>query len=130
MPTPLEVCIDSAFASQASKAAYDGGASRIELCSQMNLDGLTPSINEIKEARQSFFKTGLMVMIRPRAGDFSYRLDEVKQMFQSIQEAKNVDADGIVFGILKHESINIEATREIVTLAKSLGLSYNFSPCL
>lgn len=126
MPIPLEVCIDSAFASQAAQAAYDGGASRIELCSQMHLDGLTPSKNEIKEARQSFLKAGLMVMIRPRAGDFTYSLDEVKQMFQDIQEAKNAGADGIVFGTLEHNSINPETTREITAMAKSLGLSTTF----
>ncbi len=126
MVIPLEVCIDSAFAAQAAQAAYEGGANRIELCSHMNLDGLTPSIVEIKAARKAFLKPGLMVMIRPRADNFIYNLYELKQMQQQVQDAKDVGADGVVFGILKHSSINLEATREIVTLAKSLGLTTTF----
>ncbi len=126
MPIPLEICIDSTFAAQAAKAAFDGGASRIELCSQMNLNGLTPSIPEMKEARESFPKSGLMVMIRPRDGNFVYSMAEQKQIFKSIQDAKDAGADSVVFGILEHGSINLEATREIINLAKSLSLSTTF----
>ena len=65
-------------------------------------------------------------MIRPRAGDFSYSLGEQKQILQNIQEAKNAGADGIVFGALKDNKIDIELTEKITNLAKSLGLSTTF----
>ena len=123
MSISLEVCIDSA---QAAKAAFDGGANRIELCSQMNLDGLTPSIEEITQARKAFPKLGLMVMARPKAGDFIYSLAEQKQIIQNIQEAKHAGADGVVFGILEGHAIHLEATQGIIQLTKSLGLSTTF----
>jgi copper homeostasis protein len=122
----LEVCIDSAFAAQAAKAAYEGGASRIELCSQMKHDGLTPSLNEIKEARQVFPKPGLMVMIRPRTGNFVYNSSELEQMQQQIQHAKNAGADGIVFGALQEKNLDYSSTRDLTQLAKSLNLSVTF----
>jgi copper homeostasis protein len=126
MPIALEICIDAAFAHQASQAAYEGGASRIELCSQMNLDGLTPSIQEIELARKAFPKPGLMVMIRPRAGDFVYSSSEIKQMLQSIKDSKDAGANGVVLGVLKNHQINTAVTRELVELAQSLELSVTF----
>jgi copper homeostasis protein len=123
---PLEVCIDSAFTQQAAKAAFEGGALRIELCSQMNFDGLTPSAEEIKVARATFGNPGLMVMIRPRAGDFTYTREEQKQMFQDIQMAKDHGADGVVLGALKENQIDVALTRALTQYAKSFGLAVTF----
>ena len=53
-------------------AAYTGGASTIELCGEMQFDGLTPPKESIIVARKIFQRNGVMVMIRPRKGDFSY----------------------------------------------------------
>jgi copper homeostasis protein len=122
----LEVCIDSAFSQGAAQAAFEGGASRIELCSRMNFDGLTPSIQEIQLARAAFGNPGLMIMIRPRTGNFMYTREEQKQIFQDIQIAKHHGADGVVFGALKENRIDIEVTRALTHHAKSLGLSVTF----
>jgi copper homeostasis protein len=123
---PLEVCIDVAHVTQAARAAYDGGATRIELCSQMSLDGLTPSQEAIQQARQAFAHSGLMVMIRPRAGNFAYTNHEQEQMFTSIKNAHAAGADGVVFGVLQGDAINVEATQALTQHAKSLGLSITF----
>lgn len=125
-PIPLEICINAAHVKQAAKAASYGNADRIELCSQMDVGGLTPSTEAIKLARQAFPKPGLMVMIRPRAGDFVYSLREQRQMFANIHDAKAAGADGVVLGALKDDAIDVDLTKNLVQEAQSLGLSVTF----
>ena len=107
----VEVCINSdniKNVQNSVSAAYDGGASTIELCSQMQCEGLTPIKSHIIKARKAFQdRNGLMVMIRPRKGDFSYSNAELVQMQQQIQIAADLGADGVVFGILQKSTNNI-----------------------
>ena len=74
----VEICINSDSEQKIADsvgAAYFGGASRVELCSAMHLEGLTPTIEQIKLARKAFKeRPGLNVMIRPRTRDFCYNL--------------------------------------------------------
>ena len=67
----LEVCAGDLTSAQ---AAAQGGAQRIELCSALQLDGLTPSAETIEGARR-IEGLKLHVLIRPREGDFVYDLD-------------------------------------------------------
>lgn len=66
----FEVCIDS----PAGLTACAGLVDRIELCSALDLGGLTPDPGLIALAQQSGLPCH--VMIRPRAGDFCYDLAE------------------------------------------------------
>lgn len=92
----IEVCTYSA--ESVAKAA-EGGANRCELCSAIPEGGCTPSAGEIWKARQ-IPGIKLMVMIRPRGGDFLYTDDEIDIMIKDIDNAKNLGADGVVFGCL------------------------------
>ncbi len=68
MESVIEVCA----ASLASvKAAAQGGAARIELCSALSEGGVTPSAGLISMARK-VEGVKLHVLIRPRGGDFVY----------------------------------------------------------
>jgi len=62
----FEVCVDSA---EAAMAAEEGGAHRVELCSDLLEGGLTPSHGTIRVARERL-QIGIMAMVRPRGGDF------------------------------------------------------------
>ena len=59
--------------------AEKNGANRIELCSRLDLDGLTPHRNMIKDVINSV-KIPVKVMIRPRAGNFVYHDQELDVM--------------------------------------------------
>lgn len=74
------------------RAALTGGADRLELCSALDLGGLTPSPGLMRHA----VATGLpvMVMIRPRAGDFIWSPDEVAVMQADIDAARRAGAAG------------------------------------
>lgn len=113
----LEVCVDS-YTSMVT--AKDAGADRIELCSALNIGGLTPSYGLMKKAKE-IKDIEIFVMIRPRSGDFLYNCDEFATMKQDIGIAKQMGFDGIVTGILLRDGrIDIDRMSELVKIAYPL----------
>jgi copper homeostasis protein len=92
----LEICVDDAAGVDAAVA---GGADRIELCSALELGGLTPSAALLDHA----LGTGcpIHMMIRPRAGGFVYSEDDVALMVEEIGRAVAGGAAGVVVGALR-----------------------------
>src|SRR5215471_14747029 len=119
-PVVLEVCADSV---DSALAANRGGAHRIELCSNLLEGGVTPSAGLISTVR-SKISVALYVMIRPRGGDFCYTADEFETMEQDVATAKQLGADGIVFGILKQDgNVDSGRTRRLLETARPLKTS-------
>jgi copper homeostasis protein len=118
----LEVCVDSL---ESALAAEQGGATRVELCSGLAEGGITPSAGLIATVRQKISIT-LHVMIRPRPGDFYYSSDEFGAMQRDVLMAKQLGADGVVFGILDLDgSVDIARTRQLVDLAAPLQSTFH-----
>jgi copper homeostasis protein len=106
----LEVCCGSL--DDAIQAEL-GEADRIELCSALFLGGLTPSAGTIIEARRRL-RIPFLAMVRPRAGGFCYSAPEMDVMVRDTENAIELGADGVVFGILKENgTIDIERSRQI-----------------
>ena len=100
-------------------------ADRVEFCDEFKAGGITPSIENTQKARALFSKE-LLVMIRPRGGDFNYSEAEFKEMKHSILEIKNTGIDGFVFGILdQNNNIDFQRNTELVTLAGPLPCSFH-----
>jgi len=123
----VEICIrcdDRDNVHRDVQAAFAGDAARIELCGQMQDDGLTPAEELIGEARAVFPRDGLLVMVRPRAGDFFYETEEVREMERQIQRAANIGADGVVMGALRKSDnrLDREVLAELVGVGKVHGL--------
>jgi len=98
----LQDCVDACRA----------GADRIELCSTIELGGLTPSIGLLESAKQ-FVPVPIMAMIRPRAGGFCYSDLEFETMLADIERMKR--ADGYVFGCLTADwIIDIDKCKTLV----------------
>ncbi len=116
----LEACVNSALSAM---EAQKGGADRVELCENMSDGGCTPSAGAIRLARERL-SIGLFVMIRPRGADFLYSEDEFLIMKQDIRVAKELGADGVVFGILNPDG-TLDARRmgELVELARPMGIT-------
>ncbi|EKM61594.1 uncharacterized protein PHACADRAFT_248282 [Phanerochaete carnosa HHB-10118-sp] len=92
--------------------AVKGGADRLELCGNLALGGgTTPSVGLYKAVREAVPNVPLMVMIRPRVGDFVYTKFELQVMLEDISVFNALKADGVVFGALtKDAAIDIKAT--------------------
>jgi len=89
------------------------GANRIELCSELQFDGLTPSF-ELMQKTCSVLKIPVMAMIRPRAGNFVYSEEEIVQMKSEIDLAKKTGVFGVVFGLLTSDNKIDEKNTEIL----------------
>ena len=89
----LEVCVDSA---QGLAAAIDGGADRIELCSALEIGGLTPSFGLLRTAASS--RVPVVAMIRPRGGDFCFDEAETQLMLHEIDAVAGAGLQGVVRG--------------------------------
>ena len=81
---------------EAIKAELDG-ADQIELCSRLDLDGLTPDFDIIKRVLHSI-KIPVKVMIRCRGGNFSYNEMEISQMIFEIQKCKSIGVNEVTLG--------------------------------
>lgn len=103
--------------------AQQGKADRIELCDNPGEGGTTPSWGMMEIVRR---KTNLdiMVMIRPRGGDFCYSKDEFEVMKTDVIAAKRAGADGVVLGILTHSG-RIDSLRctELIQLARPMTVT-------
>ncbi len=123
----VEVCINSDCIQNVGdsvKSAVLGGASRIELCSAMHYDGLTPKAERVIEARNSLEgQVSLMVMIRPRPGDFIYSKEEIREMHNQIKIASDAGADGVAFGVLKKH----DSCLDLISLNKLMQVSANYN---
>jgi copper homeostasis protein len=118
----LEVCVDSI---ESALAADRGGADRIELCSSLLDGGLTPSAGVISTVL-SHVSLGVFVMIRPRSGDFCYSANEFKAMQQDVLTAKQLGADGIVFGILLEDGrVDSERVQQLIEVARPLKVTFH-----
>ncbi len=107
----LEACVETL---EEALKARELGAHRIELCSRLDLDGLTSSEELISQVCAAL-AIPVMVMIRPRAGDFVYTGEEIEGMLRDIDKVKTMGASGIVFGVLTPEK------RVAVTLCRRLA---------
>jgi len=117
-----EACVETF---EEAVLAEKRGANRIELCSDLINDGLTPSF-ELMNKTISNLKIPVMVMIRPRAGNFIYSEDEIAQMKSEIDLAKKAGASGIVFGLLTPENaIDIKNTKILADYASPLPVTFH-----
>lgn len=101
------------------------GVDRIELCSALSADGLSPSHGMVKWA-VDHAQMPVMVMIRPREGDFIYNDQELAVMLDEVSWAKTCGAEGIVVGVLTSDNqVNIPAMKRIVQLAYPMEVTFH-----
>lgn len=110
----LEICIDSF---DGMIGAYFSGADRVEICSALTLDGLTPSAGLVDICCE-YEDIEKFVMVRPRPGHFTYDDFEIGQMKATIMAFKDKPIDGFVLGVLdEYGHLDIETMKELVYLA-------------
>ncbi|MDR0483967.1 MAG: copper homeostasis protein CutC [Alphaproteobacteria bacterium] len=96
VPYIIESCCEN-FSE--SLIAQSNGATRIELCENLAVGGITPSYGNIKLSVDKL-SIPTFVMIRPRGGNFVYNENEVNIMLHDINVCKSLSVSGVVFGTL------------------------------
>ena len=105
--------------------AENRGADRIELCSRLDLDGLTPS-KELVETLVNDLTIPIKVMVRPRSGDFCYNDEEIMQMHNDILDFKTLGVFGVVFGVLRHDkSVNVNIVNDLVSTSNGMDITFH-----
>ncbi|MEQ9635703.1 MAG: copper homeostasis protein CutC [Devosia marina] len=108
--TLLEVCVDTA---EGLAAAIVGGADRVELCSVLELGGLTPYAGLMALAGRA--PVPVRAMIRPRAGDFVFTAGDLEAMLGDIEAARQAGLSGVVLGAsLPNGRLDIEKLERLV----------------
>lgn len=129
-PIELEVCIETrteAGVREAVRAAAEGGATRVELCSQMERSGLTPALAHVRAARAADTRPALLAMARPRDDDFRATPDDARAMVHLVERLGGAGADGVVLGLLTPGGeVDLEAVAPLVARAHALGLLVTF----
>jgi copper homeostasis protein len=114
----LECCVDSV---ESALNAAKGGASRLELCSNLIIGGTTPDVALVKEIRK-YTDIRIHALIRPRFGDFCYTEHEMEIMKLQIRNLKAAGVEGVVIGVLD-ENGNLDILKIQELLQETTGLS-------
>ena len=122
----MSILIEAAVESLSDAlAAVAGGADRLELCADLDAGGTTPDRSVIADvlARVS---VPVLVMIRPRPGDFVYTRAELDRMRDDIAIALDLGASGVVVGALDASGrVDTTATRELLAVSRGRPVTFH-----
>lgn len=115
----LEVCVscpDSLI------GAIEGGADRIELCSAVEVAGITPTPGLVMMARKA--PMPVHALIRPRGGVFAWSRPEVECMKAEIAFMRDNGLAGVVIGAARADNtLDEDVLAELMAAAAGLEVS-------
>ena len=110
--------------------AFKAGAQRVELCDNLAVGGTTPSYGVIKTAVElaKTYQAKVVVMIRPRGGDFVYSQEELAIMLEDMKCAWELGVDGFVLGALTSENqLDKDALRTLLEASQGLEVTMHMA---
>ena len=120
--TRFELCAESL---PAAIAADRAGASRIELCSQLPIGGVTPPETLVAQVLAQV-SIPVHILIRPRGGNFLYSVPEFQQMRRDIAWVRSSGAAGVALGVLNPDgSVDVPRTAELASFARPLHVTFH-----
>ena len=115
----LEMIVQSAADARAADA---GGADRLEVVRDIERDGLTPSIEVVRDI-QSVTRLPLRVMVR-ESDRFSIQdAGELRRLQQAFAAFAALGVDGAVVGYARDGALDLEAMRAVLSAAPSLAVT-------
>ncbi len=117
----IEAAIDSVAA--AERAVLEG-ASRLEVCADLDVGGLTPSRELLNQCLA--LEVPCVAMLRPRPGDFIHSPLEVQQILTNVAAMRDAGAHGVVFGVLvRDQTIDDEVVARIVQMCPGIDAVFH-----
>src|SRR6056297_2810692 len=118
----IEVCVDSL---SSAINAEECGVDRLEVSSCLELGGVTPSFGLVKEITKTI-QAPVMVLIRPRSGNFTYSKKEQSVMLESMRSFTSLNIEGFVIGALdKNGDIDLPFITRVVELFGNASLTFH-----
>lgn len=113
----LEVCVADP---QSLAAAIAGGGDRIELCSALELGGLTPSAGLMQLAASA--PVPVYAIVRPRSGDFVCDDADLDAMLGDIDAIRAAGLAGVVLGASRpNGELDLRVLARLMQQAEGLG---------
>ena len=117
-----EACVEGY---QEAMLAEKLGADRIELCSHLDRDGLTPERETIIDVLRSI-SIPIKIMIRPRSGNFVYNKKEIYQMEEEISFCKTNGVKEVVFGVLDTQNrIDMDLVKRLTNISYPMRVTFH-----
>ena len=117
-----EACVEGY---QEAMLAEKLGADRIELCSHLDKDGLTPERETILDVLRSI-SIPIKIMIRPRSGNFVYNKKEIYQMEEEISFCKTNGVKEVVFGVLDTQNrIDMDLVKRLSNISYPMRVTFH-----
>jgi len=121
-PVAVEVCVESVAGLEAAARA---GAQRVELCCGLSEGGLTPGL-ALSEAALAARRLPVIVLVRPRAGDFLYSASEFDVLVREVELARAAGAAGVALGVLTRDGgLDEERLARLVQRAGPLAVTFH-----
>jgi len=121
-PVLIEACVETL---EGALAAEQGGAGRIELCTALDLGGLTPE-PALVAACAGRLAIPVFVLVRPAPGSFVLSPDGLDMLLRQVQSAKDSGAAGIVAGaVTTSGTIDRRALGAIIAAVHPLPITFH-----
>ena len=97
----------------------------MELCEQLGIGGVTPSIELVRET-VGRLRIPVNVLVRPRGGNFVFSEEEVETMIASIGECREAGVNGVVIGALDSKGqVDIAAMTRMIEAARPMQVTFH-----
>ena len=105
-------------------AAEKGGADRLEIISDFNAGGYTPSLDLVREIR-SKVSLPLRVMLREQPCYGLTELISIERVCCVANELNKMKIDGVVLGFLQRARVDVGLTKRILSCAPDLRATFH-----
>lgn len=118
----IESCVTSP---REATASLEAGADRLELCTELEVGGLTPPMHLVEQVRDGH-ECPVHVLVRPRPGDFHFSTTEIAAMCRSIADLAADGVPGIVTGALDRSgAIDPWAMEELLAASEGAAVTFH-----
>ncbi len=115
----IEACIETL---KEAIYAQEQGATRLELCGRLDLDGLTPKLELIEKVMNST-DLPVKVMLRHRGGDFHYDEADRKRILEEYEQLLDLGVTEMVFGAVCDHRLDMDLIKELCVDPRLKGLT-------
>jgi copper homeostasis protein len=104
--------------------AERGGADRLEVVRELQVGGLTPSLDFVKRIQEAS-RLPLRVMLRESGQDFRPSSKTLDHLRAALLELERIGVDGVVMGFLREGELDLETMKEVLCVAPHVPVTFH-----